>query len=69
MYIHPSITRARVIQAAERYNVMADMPGFCTACGADTDGCEPNDERLVCETCGETAVYAAPLLLMIAMPD
>ena len=31
--------------------------GFCLACRAPRDGCEPDAEAYECEECGECAVY------------
>lgn len=62
MNIHPSITRDKVILACERQMFGLDNPGFCTACGAEADGCEPDAEEYECECCGEAAVYGAQQL-------
>jgi hypothetical protein len=65
--MHPSITAERVADAVERELVSLDNPGFCLACGAETDGCEPDAEQYACDTCGEAAVYgAAEILIVIA---
>jgi hypothetical protein len=66
-HIHSSITSERVIEAVERELITLDDPGFCLACGAETDGCEPDAEQYACDTCGEAAVYgAAEILIAIA---
>jgi hypothetical protein len=36
-----------------------DNPGFCLACGADADGCEPDARGYECEVCGKPKVYGA----------
>jgi hypothetical protein len=65
--IHPSITADRVTDAVERELTTLDNPDFCVACVAEGDGCEPDAERYLCESCGETAVYgAAEILIAIA---
>jgi hypothetical protein len=65
--MHPSITAERVADAVERELVSLDNPGFCLACGAETEGVEPDAEQYTCEICGETAVYgAAEILTAIA---
>ena len=65
--IHPSITAERVAQAVERELITLDNPGFCLACGAEAEGCEPDAQQYVCESCGEAAVYgAAEILIAIA---
>ena len=55
-HIHPSVTAERVAEAVERELTTLDNPGFCLACGAEADGCEPDAEQYPCESCGEPAV-------------
>lgn len=64
MKLHPSLTIFRVEDAVERRMSSLDNPGFCIACGADADGCEPDAREYECEACGEAAVYGADELLM-----
>jgi len=60
MKIHPDVTLDRVIAA-----VQADSDlGFCTACGEEQDGCEPDARAYKCEACGQRAVYGAQELLL-----
>lgn len=59
---HPSITCDRVAEAVERYQRALDNPGFCLACGAEADACEPDAEGYDCEACGEPAVCGAELI-------
>ncbi|MGE0596220.1 MAG: hypothetical protein AB7P07_07640 [Hyphomonadaceae bacterium] len=33
------------------------MFGFCLACRAMCEACEPDAEQYICEDCGEAAVY------------
>lgn len=67
MRIHPSVTLDRVCDAVERKQTTLDNPGFCTACGADADGVEPDARRYECQACGAHAVYgASELLIMMA---
>jgi hypothetical protein len=67
MKLHPSLTIDRVLEAVEREATSLDNPGFCTECGADAEGCEPDARKYECESCGEHAVYGAQeLLLMMA---
>lgn len=61
--LHPSVTLERVRAAVERAALSLDNPGFCAACGADMDGCEPDMRDGPCEACGESAVYGAEELL------
>ena len=66
-HIHPSVTAERVAETVERELTALDNPGFCLACGAEADGCEPDAEQYPCESCGEPAVYgAAEILIAIA---
>lgn len=62
--LHPSITADRVMEACERHMKSLDNPGFCIACGADAEGCEPDARGYECEACGEHKVYGAEELLM-----
>lgn len=63
--IHPSITFDRITEALDRYNTVLDNPGFCIACGADAEGCEPDAREYECEACGEKAVYGASEVLLM----
>jgi hypothetical protein len=51
MRIHSSITQDRIIEACEA----DDCLGFCTACGADAYGVEPDARRYECEARGASA--------------
>lgn len=64
MTVHPSITSDRVIDALHRAEENLERPGFCTACGEDADGVEPDARKYTCEACGEKAVYGAEELLI-----
>ena len=39
--------------------------GFCTACGEQQGGCEPDARRYECEACGAKAIYGAEELLVM----
>jgi hypothetical protein len=41
--------------------------GFCTTCGAEKDGCEPDARCYPCDECGELAVYGAEEILMMGV--
>ena len=49
----------RVVKPAPCNVQQADdwSEGFCLACRAPRDGCEPDAEAYECEECGEAAVY------------
>jgi hypothetical protein len=41
-----------------------DHIGFCTACGEEQGGCEPDACNYECESCGAKSVFGAEELLM-----
>ncbi len=51
-------------EAVERELTSLDNPGFCLACGAEAEGCEPDAEQYECESCGAAAVYGAQEILL-----
>jgi hypothetical protein len=59
-----TITAERVTDAVERQFTGLDNPGFCLACGAEAEGCEPDAEQYKCESCGAAAVYGAEEILI-----
>ncbi len=64
MAIHESITIERVTAAVKAQMFGCENPGFCTACGADADGCEPDARGYKCEDCGAHKVQGAEWLLI-----
>lgn len=61
--MHKSVTLERVMDAVETDEYI----GFCTSCGAEQHGCEPDARNYTCESCGEKEVFGAEeLLIMIA---
>jgi hypothetical protein len=58
------ITLERVMEAINRSFSSLENPGFCRACGAEVEGCEPDMEGGECELCGADAVVGAENLLM-----
>ena len=42
-----------------------DYMGFCTKCGAEAFGVEPDARKYVCAICGSRAVYGAEELLIM----
>ena len=67
MKIHHSITADRIIEAVECAHTSLDNPGFCIACGADADGCEPDARNYRCECCGASQVFGAEELLLMGV--
>jgi len=62
--VHATITLDRVIVGVDQHNRFLDDVGFCLACGAEADGCEPDAERYRCEACDAPQVYGAEQLLI-----
>ncbi len=60
MHIHPTITLERVMAALDA----GGYPGFCVACGEETEGADPDTEGGECEACGRPTVYGAEALLI-----
>ena len=54
-----------VMDAVERSMSGLDNPGFCTACGAEADGVEPDAENYECHECGEHKVFGAEQLMFM----
>jgi len=67
MSIHKSITFERVEAAVESQTYGLENPGFCLACGADHDGCEPDASGYGCYECGERKVEGAENVLMMIL--
>lgn len=64
--MHKTLTLDVLQEAATRRLTSLDNPGFCTACGHEHEGIEPDAEGYECEACGEEAVCGAEELLMQA---
>jgi hypothetical protein len=62
--LHASLTPERILDAARRQTFGTDDRGFCVACGAEAEGCEPDARRYPCAHCGQYAVYGAEELLI-----
>lgn len=62
--LHKSLTLDVLTEAAHRRMTTLDNPGFCTACGAEHDGIEPDAYNCECEVCGEECVQGAEELLL-----
>lgn len=52
------ISSAQIVEAVES----GEYVGFCTACGAEHDGIEPDAEHYLCEACDASAVFGAEQL-------
>jgi hypothetical protein len=65
MKLHPSITAERVMEAVKSEMFGLENPGFCVACGADQEGCEPDARNYECESCGEKQVFGAQEVMMM----
>ena len=66
MGIHKSLTLDRVMAAAESQMFGLENPGFCIACGFETDGCEPDACNYPFDDCGENKVFgASEIMLMV----
>lgn len=58
------LTLETVMAAVERSHSSLDNPGFCLACGAETDGVEPDARNYECDVCGENKVFGAEEILI-----
>jgi predicted RNA-binding Zn-ribbon protein involved in translation (DUF1610 family) len=56
-----SIDLDRLMEAVES----DECVGFCTNCGEETDGVEPDARKYECPACGEKKVYGAQELLIM----
>lgn len=55
------VTMDRILAAVQA----DDNRGFCTNCGAEAYGVEPDAREYECESCGEPKVYGAEELLIM----
>lgn len=62
--MHATITLDRVLEAVERSMSSLDNPGFCLSCGEEQEGCEPDMQHGLCESCGARKVVGAEELLL-----
>ena len=60
-----TISMKRVMRAVKAQMFGLENPGFCLACGADADGCEPDARKGPCEECGKREVYGAEEVMMM----
>lgn len=64
MKLHKSLTPDVIEEAVQRRLTSLDNPGFCTDCGHEHEGVEPDAANYECEACGEPMVFGAEELLM-----
>lgn len=64
---HPTVTKDRIMEMADRYNHSLDNPGICLACGEEAHGVEPDARKYTCDSCGEPRVYGCMELVMMIM--
>lgn len=62
--MHKSLTLDRIMDAVRSQMFGTLNPGFCIACGADHDACEPDARNYECPSCGRPTVFGASELLM-----
>ena len=65
MKLPDNLTLDEVMEACRERDEGLENPGFCLACGARADGCEPDARECECEECGERKVYGAEEILMM----
>jgi hypothetical protein len=65
MPVPKSITVQRVEAAVKDSMFGTENLGFCLACGADHDACEPDAAKLECYECGEYRVMGAENVMLI----
>lgn len=63
------ITDERLEEAVISQMFGTENPGFCLACGADHDECEPDAEGYECYECGERKVMGAENVMMMGVVD
>ncbi len=54
-----------IMEAVEARMTSLDNPGFCLACGAYHNSCEPDARNYKCEECGERKVFGADEILLM----
>lgn len=67
LVIHKTLTRDVIEAAVHRRMSSLDNPGFCTSCGHEHDGIEPDAINCECEACGEPTVFGADEMLICEM--
>lgn len=62
--VHEDLTQDRVLEAAESEMFGTENPGFCLACGARREGCEPDAIAYPCDSCGKRTVMGASQIIV-----
>jgi hypothetical protein len=63
--IRPQLT----VEQLEQSQFSLDNPGYCLACGAEYNDCDPDTRKRECEECGERKVYGLEQLVMMGCVD
>lgn len=61
----PGVSPETILEAARAQMFDTANPGFCTKCGAEADGCEPDARGYKCEACGARSVFGAEELVIM----
>lgn len=62
------MVKAKFIPTLEEIQEMdSEYMGFCIACGATRECCEPDAREYDCEECGESTVYGAQELAIMGL--
>jgi hypothetical protein len=56
------IAKRFTLDALEEAN--ENMEGFCLACGASREDCEPDARNYHCDSCGKNLVYGAEEIML-----
>jgi hypothetical protein len=68
MNLPKALKLEHILAAVEGSQTGLDNPGFCLACGAEADGCEPEARAYPCDSCGQRKVYGAEEILFMVVP-
>ncbi len=63
--MHKNLTVERITEAVEESMTGLGFPGFCTSCGKDAEGCDPDMREERCEYCHAHKVYGAEELALM----
>jgi hypothetical protein len=61
----PALAKLREFSRAQIRQAMDDQSGFCTNCGAEQKGCEPDAREYKCDDCEQSKVYGAVELALM----